>query len=82
MKKKDKKKLLIALLVLVAVFLAGLGVWNYAASDSNFLRFNQKKNLPQVAPIESAPPTEIVPADLPQESFTDGDMNFTGGDMN
>jgi|GEM_PF-5168742 len=52
MKKKDKKKLVIALVVLAAVILAGLGIWNYAASDGNFLKFNQKSNL-QVQPMET-----------------------------
>lgn len=69
MKKKDQKKLLIAILVLAAVILAGLGIWNYAAGDGNLLKFNQKKNI-QVTPQSTI------------ESFGSGDMNFSGGDMN
>jgi len=75
MKKKDKKKLVIALVVLAGVILAGLGIWNYAVSDGNFLRFNQKMNLPDVAPIESAPPSDIVPVELPSEAFQDSGMD-------
>ena len=68
MKKKDKKKLLIALVVLAAVILAGLGIWNYAASDGNFFKFNQKSNLqvqPQTIEIETDTSTKIMETDMP-----------------
>ncbi|MFT7184023.1 MAG: hypothetical protein ACI9QC_000349 [Oceanicoccus sp.] len=76
MKKKDKKNLLIALVVLAAVIFTGLGIWNYSA-DSNFLRFNHRSNLPTVAPIESAPP-EMVPVELPEAIDTSTSLQEVG----